>query len=91
MEEKTTQEPMNESIQGEQPETTQETTPEQPGTEVSSDEVKQQLAQEVKDCVIEGKSCKGLGSKLDEVAKELGIGFVELIDQVFKLIDREEG
>ena len=51
-------------------------------------EAMEQLAQEVKTCVLKSKSCGGLGNKFQEVAKELGIGFDELIDQVFEIIAR---
>ena len=37
MEEKTTQEPVNETVQGEQPETTPETTPEQHKAETNEE------------------------------------------------------
>lgn len=71
--------------------TTPEPTPEIPQAGVSSDEAKEQLAQEVKACVIEGKNCRGLGDKFDEVARKLGVPVDELIDGVFELAKAEEG
>ena len=63
--------------------------PEQPEVETKS--VQEQLAEQVRICVVEGRNCKDLGSKLDEVAKELGIEVNELIDQVFEIVTRREG
>lgn len=52
--------------------------------------VQDQLADLVKGCVVEGKSCEDLGTKFDEAARELGIGFDELLDQVFEIITPKE-
>lgn len=69
-------------------------TPELPGAEVSS-EVEttkvQELAEQVKACVVETRSCEDLGTKFDTVATELGIGVDDLINQVFEIIARKEG
>lgn len=58
--------------------------------EVETKTVQEQLADQVNACVIERKTCENLGSKLDDAAKELGIGLDELIDQVFEIIARKE-
>lgn len=63
--------------------------PEAPEAETKS--VQEQLADLVKGCVVEGKDCINLGSKFDEAAKELGIGFDELLDQVFEIITPKGG
>ena len=51
----------------------------------------QELAEQVKACVIEGQGCKDLSSKFNDAAKELGIDFDQLLDQVFDLVAREKG
>lgn len=74
--------------------TEQAPTPEPEASEVPEAETKtlqEQLAEQVNACVIERKTCENLGSKLDDAAKELGIGLDELIDQVFVLVARKEG
>ena len=87
-EERTTEQPTVE------PEATPEPISDEPGAEISPEApevetktVQEQLAQHVKACFIEGKGCKGLGNKFDEVAKELNIEVDELIDEVFELVN----
>lgn len=72
-----------EKAQVNEPEATPETT--------HADEVKRRLAQQVKTCLLQSQSCKGLGNKFQEVAEELGVGFDELLDEVFELATAEEG
>ena len=60
--------------------------------EAETKTVQEQLAEQVKACLVERNSCENLGSKFDDTAKELGIGLEELIDQVFEIIaGKEEG
>ena len=66
-----------------------EPTPEIPGAEVSSEvetTTVKELAEQVKACVIESRSCESLGSKIDKTAKDLGISVEDLINRVFRLI-----
>lgn len=65
-----------------------------PGAEVSPEssavtETVQELAELVKSCVVEGKTCEHLGRKFDDIAKELGIGFNELLDRVFEIARKQ--
>lgn len=59
--------------------------------EVETKSVQKQLAELVKACVLESRSCEDLGTKFTEAAKELGIGFNELLDMVFEIVTRKEG
>lgn len=73
----------------------QATTPE-PGAsealEAENKTVQERLADEVKSCVLESRNCEGLGGKLEDIARDLGIGLDELINQVFEIIaGKEEG
>ena len=59
--------------------------------EIETKTVQEQLAEQVKACVVETRSCEDLGAKFDKVATELGIGLDELINQVFEIIAGKEG
>ena len=52
---------------------------------------KEELVQQIKTCVIDGDSCKGIGDKLRDTAKELDISIEELIDEVFDQLGCQEG
>ena len=52
---------------------------------------KEELVQQIRTCVIDGDSCKGLGDKLRDTAKELDISIEELIDEVFDQLACQEG
>ncbi len=86
------EETMEQALEAEQP---REPISDEPGAEgtpeAETKTVQEQLAEQVNACVIERKTCENLGSKLDDAAKELGIGLDELIDQVFEIIARKEG
>ena len=75
----------------------EEKTQEEQVTEVSevpeaeTKTVQEQLAEQVKACVVETRSCEDLGTKFDTVATELGIGVDDLINQVFEIIAHKEG
>ena len=93
MEEKTTQEPVNETVQGEQPETTPETTPGQLKAETPSVEEKESLIKELKDklltCAEEGDCLNALVARFEEMAKRLDVPTDRLIEEVFSLLTRK--
>jgi len=62
-------------------------TPEQPVQELAP---KEKLIQQLKTCVIEGDSCKGMGDKIRSTAEELGVSFDELLDEVFDELASKE-
>ena len=93
MEEKTTQGPVKEAVQGEQPETTPETTPGQLKAETSSIEEKEPLVKEVKEklltCAEEGDCLNALVARFEEMAKRLDVPTNRLIEEVFSLLTRK--
>ena len=91
-------EPVSEAptLEAEQAETP-EPISELPGEEVSPEAqevetktVQEELADLVRGCVIEGKSCRDLSTRFTEASKELGISFDKLLDAVFELVTPKE-
>lgn len=97
MEEETEQVAIPEPSEAPTLEAKPEPTSELPGEEVSSEAleietktVQQELADLVRGCVIEGKSCRDLSTRFTEASKELGISFDKLLDAVFELVTPKE-
>jgi len=90
MEEKTKREPVNETVQGEQPETTPETAPGQLKAETPSVEEKEPLVKEMKEklltCAEEGDCLNALVARFEEMAKRLDVPTNRLIEEVFSFL-----
>ena len=93
MEAKTTQGPVKEAVQGEQLETTPETTPGQLKAETSSVEEKEPLVKEVKEklltCAEEGDCLNALVARFEAMAKRLDVPTDRLIEEAFSLLTRK--
>lgn len=59
-------------------------------SEAEAKTVQEELAEQVKACVVESKSCEGLGSQFDDAAKKLHIRVDDLIEDVFEIVTRKE-